>query len=108
MNDFLNQLVFGWNPYLAFTVLVVGSILRFDAAQYSWCAQSSQFLRRQQMMLGANLFHMGVLILLVGYLVGLLTPVTLIHRPGYGHSLPQARAMPVWGHGGRGTVVGSI
>src|SRR3546814_4419918 len=82
MNDFLNQLVFGWYPYLAVTVLVVGSILRFDAAQYSWRAQSSQFLRRKQMMLGSNLFHMGVLILLVGHLVGLLTPVTVIDRLG--------------------------
>src|SRR3546814_13587534 len=54
MNDFLNQLVFGWYPYLAVTVLVVGRILRFDAAQYSWRAHSSQFLRRKQMMLGSN------------------------------------------------------
>src|SRR5690606_29229204 len=65
MNDFLNQLAFGWYPYLAVTVLVVGSILRFDASQYSWRAQSSQFLRRKQMMIGSNLFHMGILILLV-------------------------------------------
>src|SRR3546814_3597014 len=80
MNDFLNQLVFGWYPYLAVTVLVVGSILRFDAAQYSWRAQSSQSLRRKQTMLGPNLVHMGVLILLVGHLVGLLTPVKVIDR----------------------------
>src|SRR3546814_20896549 len=74
MNDFLNQLVFGWYPYLAVTVLVVGSIMRFDAAQYRWRAQSSQFLRRKQMMTGYNLFHKGGLILLVGPPVGLLTP----------------------------------
>lgn len=48
MNAFINQLAFGWYPYLAVTVLVVGSILRFDASQYSWRAQSSQFLRRRQ------------------------------------------------------------
>src|SRR3546814_1830257 len=95
MNDFLNQLVFGWYPYLAVTVLVVGSILRFDAAQYSWRAQSSQFLRRKKMMLGSNLFHMGVLILLVGHLVGLLTPVTVIDRLGIGHRLKQAAALIV-------------
>src|SRR5690606_12885732 len=63
MNDFLNQLAFGWYPYLAVTVLVVGSILRCDASQYSWRAQSSQFLRRKQMMIGSNLFHMGILVL---------------------------------------------
>src|SRR3546814_10834403 len=100
MNDFLNQLFFGWYPYLAVTVLVVGSILRFDAAQYSWRAQSSQFLRRNQMKLGSNLFHMGVLILLVGHLVGLLTPVTVIDRLGIGHSFKQAAALIVGGIAG--------
>ena len=62
MNEFINQLAFGWYPYLAVTVLVVGSIFRFDADQYSWRSQSSQFLRRKQMVIGSNLFHMGVLI----------------------------------------------
>ena len=61
MNAFINQLAFGWYPYLAVTVLIVGSILRFDASQFSWRSQSSQFLRRRQMVLGSNLFHMGLL-----------------------------------------------
>ena len=43
MTDFINQLAFGWYPYLALTVLVVGSVLRFDANPYSWRSQSSQF-----------------------------------------------------------------
>src|SRR3546814_16252118 len=106
MNDFLNQLVFGWYPYLAVTVLVVGSILRFDAAQYSWRAQSSQFLRRKQMMLGYNLFHLGVLILLVGHLVGLLTPVTVIYWLGIGHSFKPAAAPIVGGIAGVAAFVG--
>src|SRR3546814_8265198 len=100
MNDFLNQLVFGWYPYLAVTVLVVGSILRFEAAQHSWSAQSSKFMRRKQMMLGSNLFHMGVLLLLVGHLVGLLTPVTVIDSLGIGHRLKQAEALIVGGIAG--------
>jgi hypothetical protein len=71
MNEFINQLAFGWYPYLAVTVLIVGSILRFDANQYSWRSQSSQFLRRRQMAFGSNLFHMGMLILFFGHLIGL-------------------------------------
>jgi nitrate reductase gamma subunit len=106
MNDFLNQLAFGWYPYLAVTVLVVGSILRFDASQYSWRAQSSQFLRRKQMMLGSNLFHMGVLILLVGHFVGLLTPVTVIDSLGIGHSFKQAAALVVGGLAGLAAFAG--
>lgn len=106
MNDFLNQLAFGWYPYFAVTVLVVGSIMRFDAAQYSWRAQSSQFLRRKQMMLGSNLFHMGILILLVGHLVGLLTPVTVIDTLGIGHGFKQIAALVVGGLAGVAAFVG--
>lgn len=104
--NFINQLAFGWYPYLAVTVLVVGSILRFDASQYSWRAQSSQFLRRKQMMIGSNLFHMGLLVLLFGHFVGLLTPVTVIDHLGIGHSFKQAAALVVGGIAGTLAFIG--
>ena len=106
MNDFINQLAFGWYPYLAVTVLVVGSILRFDANQYSWRSQSSQFLRRRQMVLGSNLFHMGIIILFFGHLVGLLTPVTVIDTLGIGHGFKQTAALVVGGIAGLAAFVG--
>ena len=106
MNDFINQLAFGWYPYLCVTVLIVGSILRFDANQYSWRSQSSQFLRRKQMMIGSNLFHMGVLVLLVGHFVGLMTPVTVIDTLGIGHGFKQVAALVVGGVAGVAAFVG--
>lgn len=106
MMDFINQLAFGWYPYLAVTVLIVGSILRFDANQYSWRSQSSQFLRRRQMVLGSNLFHMGVLILLVGHFVGLLTPITVFDTLGIGHGFKQTAALVVGGIAGIAAFVG--
>ncbi|MPS68043.1 respiratory nitrate reductase subunit gamma [Novosphingobium aerophilum] len=106
MHDFINHLAFGWYPYFAVTVLVVGSILRFDADQFSWRSQSSQFLRRRQVVLGSNLFHMGVLILLVGHFVGLLTPVTVIDKLGISHSFKQIAAMLVGGVAGVAGFVG--
>lgn len=106
MNDFINQLAFGWYPYLAVTVLVVGSILRFDASQYSWRAQSSQFLRRKQMLVGSNLFHMGVLVLLMGHFVGLLTPINIFDAVGISHSFKQTAALVVGGIAGVAAFVG--
>jgi nitrate reductase gamma subunit len=104
--DFINQLAFGWYPYLAVTVLVVGSILRFDANQYSWRSQSSQFLRRKQMVIGSNLFHMGIIILFFGHLVGLLTPVTVIDTLRISHSLKQTAALVVGGIAGVAAYIG--
>jgi nitrate reductase gamma subunit len=107
MNDFLNQLAFGWYPYLAVTVLVVGSILRFDAAQFSWRSQSSQFLRRRQMLIGSNLFHLGVLVLFVGHFIGLLTPIWVVDAVGVSHVFKQLTAMIVGGIAGLSALVGA-
>ena len=107
MNDFINQLAFGWYPYLAVTILVVGSILRFDANQYSWRSQSSQFLRRRQMVLGSNLFHMGIIILFFGHLVGLLTPINVFDAAGISHYAKQMTALVVGGIAGVAALIGS-
>jgi nitrate reductase gamma subunit len=100
MAEFVNYLLFGWYPYLAITVLIVGSILRFDKGQYSWRSQSSQFLRRRQMILGSNLFHLGVLVLFVGHFVGLLTPEAIFNFVGVSHGFKQLTALVVGGVAG--------
>ncbi len=106
MTDFINQLAFGWYPYLAVTVLVVGSIFRFDANQFGWRSQSSQFLRRKQMVLGSNLFHMGILVLLAGHFIGLLTPINVFDALGVSHSFKQTAALVVGGIAGVAAFVG--
>lgn len=106
MNDFLNQLAFGWFPYLAITVLVVGSIFRFDADQYGWRSQSSQFLRRRQLMVGSNLFHMGVIVLFFGHLIGLLTPINVFDTLGIGHGFKQTMALVIGGIAGIAAYIG--
>jgi nitrate reductase gamma subunit len=107
MEPYLNQLAFGWFPYLAVTVLILGSILRFDKDQYSWRAQSSQFLRRRQMMIGSNLFHLGILVLVVGHFVGLLTPINVFDAAGITHGAKQWTALVVGGIAGIAAFVGA-
>lgn len=107
MNEFLNQLAFGWYPYLCITVLVLGSILRFDKDQYSWRSQSSQFLRRKQLSLGSNLFHMGIIVLFFGHLVGLLTPINVVDAFGIGHGFKQMAAVVVGGIAGIAALLGA-
>lgn len=106
MNDFINQLAFGWFPYLAVTVMVVGSILRFDKDQYGWRSQSSQFLRRKQMLIGSNLFHIGVIVLFIGHLVGLLTPIGVFHAAGITNQTKQMLALLVGGLAGISVLIG--
>jgi nitrate reductase gamma subunit len=106
MNQFLNQLAFGWFPYVAVIVMIVGSIVRFDKDQYGWRSQSSQFLRRKQMLIGSNLFHLGVIVLFFGHLVGLLTPLGVFHRIGVTNQTKQMIAMLVGGLAGLSALIG--
>jgi nitrate reductase gamma subunit len=61
-------------PYVCFTVFLVGSLIRFDHGQYTWKSDSSQMLRTGTLRWGSNLFHVGVLFLFFGHVVGLFTP----------------------------------
>jgi nitrate reductase gamma subunit len=74
MADYLNLILFGIYPYIALSVFLIGSLIRFDREQYSWRSGSSQLLRARQLRWGSNLFHIGVLFILAGHFVGLLTP----------------------------------
>jgi nitrate reductase gamma subunit len=74
MSEYLNVLAFGIYPYVALAVFLLGSLVRFEREQYSWRSGSSQLLRARQLRIGSNLFHVGILFLMVGHTIGLLTP----------------------------------
>jgi nitrate reductase gamma subunit len=70
----LHGFLFQVYPYVCLTVFLVGSLIRFDQNQYGWKSDSSQMLRSGLLRWGSNLFHLGVLFLFFGHLVGLFTP----------------------------------
>lgn len=74
MRDTVFHILFVWYPYVCLSAFVFGSLIRFDRDQYTWKAHSSQLLRKRQLVWGSNLFHFGILFLLVGHTIGLLTP----------------------------------
>ena len=102
-----HTLVFGIYPYVALTVLVVGSIIRYDREPYTWRSGSSQLLRRRQLMWGSVLFHAGVLVVFVGHLVGLLTPIAVFEELGIGHGAKQVMAIVVGGIAGLFALAGA-
>ena len=91
--DYLNTLLFGYYPYIAISVFFIGSLARYDRDQYTWRTGSSQFLRADELRLGSNLFHIGILLLFVGHFVGLLTPPAVYHALGLSTSAKQLLAV---------------
>jgi len=70
----LRYFFFSVYPYICLSVFLMGSLARFDRDQYTWKSDSSQLLRAGTLRWGSNLFHIGILFLFFGHLVGLLTP----------------------------------
>ncbi|MBT6510828.1 MAG: respiratory nitrate reductase subunit gamma [Rhodospirillaceae bacterium] len=108
MSGYLNSLIFGIYPYVALTILALGSIVRYEREPYTWRSGSSQLLRRRQLMVGSVLFHVGVLIVFFGHLGGLLTPIWIFEWIGIGHSFKQIMAMVVGGVAGGFALVGAL
>lgn len=104
----LNQILFGVYPYVALSVLAIGSIVRFDREPYSWRTGSSQLLRRKQLVTGSILFHLGVLMIFGGHFVGLLTPVFVWDALGVSHGFKQMIAIVLGGFAGVMCLAGGL
>ena len=100
--SYLHQFLYGIYPYIALAVFLLGSLLRFEREQYTWKSDSSQLLHAGRLRLGNILFHVGVLGLFFGHLVGLLTPVAVWDAVGVSHAFKQLVAM------GAGGVFGTL
>jgi nitrate reductase gamma subunit len=108
MGSFVNTAVFGIYPYVALAIFVIGSLVRFDTDQYGWRSKSSQLLRRKQLIVGSILFHVGILGILAGHAVGLLTPVAVFEFLGISHGFKQMMAIVVGGLCGAACFAGLV
>ena len=104
----MNQFLFGIYPYIALAAFLVGSLIRYDREQYTWKSDSSQLLRRGQLRWGSNLFHLGILGIFFGHLVGLLTPVSVWHALGLSLAAKQMIAMVGGGLAGLACLAGLL
>lgn len=107
--SFLNTFFFDVYPYIASAVFFIGSWIRYDYAQYTWRAGSSQMLTsrddKRYMRIASNLFHVGILGIFAGHFVGMLTPHWM-YEPFITIAAKQKLAMIAGGACGLMTVTG--
>ncbi len=103
----INFIIFGIMPYAALTILVVGCIARYDRDQYTWKSSSSQLLKRKQLIWGSILFHVGIITIFFGHLVGLFTPVWVLDALGVPYALKQWMAVIIGGPAGIAALIGA-
>lgn len=102
----MNNFLFGIFPYIAITVMVIASIARYERDPFTWKSKSSQLLRKKQFVAGSVLFHVGVLTIFAGHLVGLLTPIQIFEMLGIAYGTKQLLAIVVGGVAGIMALVG--
>ncbi|TCZ57323.1 respiratory nitrate reductase subunit gamma [Roseicella aquatilis] len=101
MSDTLHTLAFGIYPYVAVAIFLLGSLIRFEREQYSWKSGSSQLLRGRQLRIGSTFFHVGILFLMAGHTVGLLTPHSVYELA---ITAPQKQMLAIVSGGAAGTL----
>jgi nitrate reductase gamma subunit len=104
MNTF-DHFFFGIYPYICLSVFFLGSLIRFDRDQYTWKSDSSQLLKTGSLRIGSNLFHIGVLFLFFGHLIGMLTP-HFLYEPFISAGSKQLMAMASGGTAGLLGIIG--
>jgi nitrate reductase gamma subunit len=102
----LHHIIFGVYPYIALVTFVLGSWIRFDHEQYTWKSDSSQLLSKANMRFASNTFHIGILGIFFGHLVGLLTPHSLFQALGISDMVHQNIAIYAGGLFGAMVIVG--
>ena len=104
----MHTILFGIYPYIAITVLIFGSIARYETEPFTWKSSSSQLLRRKQLIMGSVLFHVGILIIFFGHLIGLLTPIQIFDFIGISHGAKQTLAVVAGGIAGIMALIGGL
>lgn len=69
-------------PYAAIAVFIVGHIWRYRYDKFGWTTRSSQTYENRMLRWGSPMFHIGILMVIAGHVVGLLIPREWLYAVG--------------------------
>ena len=104
----LNQFLWIIYPYLCVAIFIVGHIARYKYDQFSWTAKSSEFLEKKQLKWGSLLFHLGIIPVFFGHVVGLAIPAEWIDGLGISESTYHFGAVYICSIFGIMTLIGML
>lgn len=82
MSDKMNLLIYGAIPYAVIAIFVVGHYYRFKTSSYTWTTRSTQLLEQKWLRRGIIIFHLGILMVIGGHVLGLIIPESLTNSLG--------------------------
>ena len=95
-------------PYLTIGIFVTGTVWRYRYDKFGWTTRSSQIYGGSLMRIASPLFHIGILAVVMGHVIGLIIPESWTHALGLSESAYHAMAVGIGAIAGIGTVVGMV
>lgn len=93
-------------PYLTIAVFITGTFWRYRYDKFGWTTRSSQLYERKLMRIASPLFHLGILAVLVGHIVGLLIPNSWTDAAGLSEDAYHVMAVGLGAVAGAATLAG--
>lgn len=104
----LNQFLWIIYPYLCVVIFIVGHLARYKYDQFSWTAKSSELIEKKRLMWGSLLFHLGVIPVFFGHVVGLIIPKSWMDSLGVSEHLYHIGAVYIGSIFGIMTLLGML
>ena len=78
----MSTFLYGVLPYIALTIFVGGTIIRYTFFERGWTTKSSEFLSKKDLKWANPIFHLGLLMAFGGHCVGILVPKFVTEAAG--------------------------
>jgi nitrate reductase gamma subunit len=89
----LDFLLWGVLPYVTIVILIAGTVWRYRYDKFGWTTRSSALYESRLLRIGSPLFHFGLLVVIVGYVIGLLIPKSLTDAVGLSQEAYHLQAL---------------
>lgn len=95
-------------PYVTVAVFVVGTVWRYRYDKFGWTTRSSQLYERKLIRIASPLFHIGILAVVMGHVIGLLIPEQWTNALGLSETAYHVMAVALGAVAGACTLVGIV
>ncbi|WP_436854556.1 respiratory nitrate reductase subunit gamma [Staphylococcus caeli] len=103
-----NQFLWIILPYVCVAIFIIGHLARFKFDKFSWTAKSSEFIEKKQLKWGSLMFHLGIIPVVMGHVVGLLIPASWLEAVGVNDHLYHIGAVYIGSIFGIITLIGML
>lgn len=104
--SYLTQFIWGVFPYICLVVMIVGTLYRYQDDQLRWTSKSSEMLEKKLLIIGSVSFHVGILFVFIGHILGLLIPIQVYAAIGISSALYHGAAIVLGGLAGLIALIG--